>query len=109
MNFYISGFYNSNNVLFENLIACTGEPKTDLIKYDYVNLDPDFIMGEQSDITITHIELLYFSVWVGGAEINQYPVGDLEAQELVNNYLEDGYDDVKAEPIPPKGTLKWPI
>ena len=99
---YISGHYKSNGVLFSDSVACIGEPRNDLLTYSFINLPPDHILGEHEDIVVTHLELMFFSVWAGGVEINQYPVSWVEAEELFDNYVDDGYDDVVIAPIPPK-------
>ncbi len=100
---YISGHWKSNGVLFSNAIACIGDPRTDTLDYSFINLPPEHILGEHEDIVVSHLELMFFSVWAGGAEINQYPVSWVEAKELFDNYVADGYDDVVIEPLPPKG------
>ncbi len=38
-----------------------------------------------------------FSVWVGGAEANDYYLTQDEAAKLADEYIEDGYDDVFIE------------
>ena len=40
-----------------------------------------------------------YSVWVGGTEVNDYYLTETLAEELANEYIEDGYDDVKIEQI----------
>ena len=38
-----------------------------------------------------------YSVWVGATEINDYYIPKHKAKELANQYIQDGYDDVKIE------------
>jgi len=38
-----------------------------------------------------------YSVWVGGTEINDYYIPKQQAEDLANQYIQDGYDDVKIE------------
>tara|TARA_R100000700_G_C3095401_1_gene94867 strand:+ start:394 stop:534 length:141 start_codon:yes stop_codon:yes gene_type:complete len=38
-----------------------------------------------------------YSVWVGGTEINDYYIPKHKAKQLANQYIQDGYDDVKIE------------
>jgi hypothetical protein len=40
-----------------------------------------------------------FTVWVGGTEVNDYYLTEVEAEALANEYLDDGYDDVIVENI----------
>ena len=40
-----------------------------------------------------------FTVWVGGSEVNNYYLTLIEAAELADEYIEDGYDDVQIEKI----------
>jgi len=40
-----------------------------------------------------------YIVWVGGVEVNDYPLTKLEATELALEYYEEGYDDVAIECI----------
>lgn len=35
-----------------------------------------------------------YTVWVGGVEVNDYPLTRMEAKILAGIYEEDGYDDV---------------
>ena len=35
-----------------------------------------------------------YSVWVGGVEVNDYKLTRAEAEELAQEYKDDGYDDV---------------
>lgn len=35
-----------------------------------------------------------YSVWVGGVEINDYPLTAKQAEQVANEYKEDGYEDV---------------
>lgn len=35
-----------------------------------------------------------WSVWVGGGEVNDYPLTMNEAKLIANNYLDENYDDV---------------
>ena len=35
-----------------------------------------------------------WSVWVGGAEVNDYQLGLRDAQDLAREFTDDGYDDV---------------
>lgn len=39
-------------------------------------------------------DLEIYSVWVGGAEVNDYYLNPRQAIDLVNHYVSDGYDDV---------------
>lgn len=36
-----------------------------------------------------------FSVWVGGIEVNDSLLTEIEANELAEQYRADGYDDVQ--------------
>tara|TARA_R100001015_G_C4634922_1_gene202681 strand:+ start:202 stop:384 length:183 start_codon:yes stop_codon:yes gene_type:complete len=38
-----------------------------------------------------------YSVWIGGTEINDYYMHKKQAEDLANQYIQDGYDDVKIE------------
>jgi len=38
-----------------------------------------------------------YSVWVGGAEVNDHLLNKEEAYALARAYKEDGYDDVEME------------
>jgi len=40
-----------------------------------------------------------FTVWVGGTEVNDSYLTEVEAEALANEYLDDGYDDVIVENI----------
>jgi len=40
-----------------------------------------------------------YTVWVGGSEVNNYHLTLIEAEELADEYIEDGYDDVQIEKI----------
>ena len=40
-----------------------------------------------------------WTVWVGGIEVNDYLLTEEEANDLVFQYEEDGYDDVVKEKI----------
>lgn len=40
-----------------------------------------------------------FTVWVGGSEVNDYLLTLVQAIELADVYIDDGYDDVKIEQI----------
>ena len=40
-----------------------------------------------------------FTVWVGGTEVNDYLLTEVEALALADEYLDDGYDDVIVENI----------
>ena len=35
-----------------------------------------------------------WSVWVGGGEVNDYPLTRMQAERLAQEYMTDGYDDV---------------
>ena len=35
-----------------------------------------------------------WSVWVGGGEVNDYPLTRIQAEKLAQKYKNDGYDDV---------------
>ena len=35
-----------------------------------------------------------WSVWVGGGEVNDYPLTRIQAERLAQEYKNDGYDDV---------------
>ena len=39
----------------------------------------------------------FYSVWVGGTEVNDYYLSLYEAQELAKEYEQDGYQDVKIQ------------
>lgn len=39
----------------------------------------------------------YYSVWVGGAEVNDFPLTMGQALRLAQEYIEDGYDDVEMD------------
>lgn len=78
-----------------------GVPDTDIFFYAFegeeqlqkmqTNPEPDFI--------VVSWVLVYdkYSVWVGGAEINEYSLTFDEAEALAEQFIEDGYDDVKVE------------
>ena len=36
-----------------------------------------------------------FTVWVGGAEVNDYYLSEDKAEDLAQDFLDDGYDDVE--------------
>ena len=38
-----------------------------------------------------------YSVWVGGSEINDYPLTKSQANRVAQNYIKKGYDDVVIE------------
>lgn len=40
-----------------------------------------------------------YSVWVGGSEVNDYYLTKEQAEDLAEEYKEDGYDDVVIEEI----------
>jgi hypothetical protein len=40
-----------------------------------------------------------WTVWIGGAEVNDYPVGLQEAQNLANQFISDGYQDTYLEQV----------
>ena len=40
-----------------------------------------------------------YTVWVGGAEVNDYLLSKIDAEVLAEEYKEDGYDDVSVEKI----------
>lgn len=40
-----------------------------------------------------------YSVWVGGCEVNDYYLTKAEAEDLAEEYKEDGYDDVFIEEV----------
>ena len=40
-----------------------------------------------------------WSVWVGGIEVNDYPLTKVDATQLAIEYYEDGYKDVGVECI----------
>ena len=40
-----------------------------------------------------------YTLWVGGSEVNNYYLTLIEAEELADEYIEDGYDDVQIEKI----------
>ena len=50
-----------------------------------------------SQNTQTNISL--YSVWIGGGEVNDYPLTLSEAQDIVQQYQNQGYDDVSIEQI----------
>jgi len=37
---------------------------------------------------------VYYSVWVGGAEVNDFPLTFRRATEVAQSYINVGYDDV---------------
>ena len=39
----------------------------------------------------------YYSVWVGGVEVNDFPLTMGSAWRLAQEYIDDGYDDVEME------------
>jgi hypothetical protein len=41
----------------------------------------------------------FYSVWVGGGEVNDYPLTYAQAQEIARQYRKDGYDDVAIEKL----------
>lgn len=40
-----------------------------------------------------------YTVWVGGIEVNDYYLSYEEAEDLAQEYIDDGYDDVVIEPM----------
>ena len=40
-----------------------------------------------------------YTVWVGGGEINDYPLSLEDAQAVALDYKEQGYDDVHVEKV----------
>ncbi len=40
-----------------------------------------------------------FTVWVGGVEANDYYLTEKEAENLAEEYRNDGYDDVVIEEV----------
>ena len=38
-----------------------------------------------------------YSVWVGGSEINNYPLTKSQAKRVAQSYIKKGYDDVAIE------------
>jgi hypothetical protein len=40
-----------------------------------------------------------FTVWVGGVEVNDYYLTKKEAENLAEEYRNDGYDDVLIEEV----------
>jgi|11_taG_2_1085331.scaffolds.fasta_scaffold158439_2 hypothetical protein len=40
-----------------------------------------------------------YSVWVGCNEVNNYYLSHSDAQDLADEYIEDGYDDVHIEKL----------
>ena len=40
-----------------------------------------------------------YTLWVGGSEVNNYYLTLIEAEELADEYIEGGYDDVQIEKI----------
>lgn len=40
-----------------------------------------------------------YSVWVGGIEVNDHYLTYTEANEVFNEYIECGYDDVHIEQV----------
>ena len=40
-----------------------------------------------------------YSLWVGGSEVNDYYLTKEQAEDLAEEYKEDGYDDVVIEEI----------
>lgn len=44
--------------------------------------------------------MIKYTVWVGGVEVNDYYLdSESEANELANEYIDDGYDDVIVESV----------
>lgn len=41
-----------------------------------------------------------YSVWVGGVEVNDYPLDYAQATSLADQFTKDGYDDVAIELLP---------
>lgn len=41
----------------------------------------------------------FYTVWVGGSEVNDYEIDFEEAKRLKEHYLDLGYDDVEIEEI----------
>lgn len=39
----------------------------------------------------------FYSVWVGGVEVNDFPLTMGKALRLAQEYIDDGYDDVEME------------
>lgn len=37
---------------------------------------------------------IFYSVWVGGVEVNDHLITKEEAQKVAQNYIDEGYDDV---------------
>ena len=40
-----------------------------------------------------------FTVWVGGVEVNDYYLTEEEAENLAEEYRNDGYDDVVIDEV----------
>jgi hypothetical protein len=40
-----------------------------------------------------------FSVWVGGVEVNDYYLTEIQANSLAKQYCDQGYDDVLIEEL----------
>jgi hypothetical protein len=43
-----------------------------------------------------------WTVWVGGGEVNQYLLNKKQAEELAQEYIDDGYDEVVIQQYPNK-------
>lgn len=37
----------------------------------------------------------FYNVWVGGTEVNDYPLSKKDAQNLQDDYIDDGYIDTE--------------
>jgi hypothetical protein len=42
---------------------------------------------------------VFYSVWVGGGEVNNYPLTLDQAKRIARQYIADGYDDVQIEKL----------
>lgn len=47
-----------------------------------------------------------YSVWVGGGEVNKDYLTYIQAYNLAEEYISDGYDDVQIEEMPLTNTHK---
>ena len=39
----------------------------------------------------------YYSVWVGGTEVNDYYITKFQAEKIAKKFINDGYDDVQIQ------------
>lgn len=44
---------------------------------------------------------MFYTIWVGGVEVNSHLVSREEAYRIANNWRNDGYDDVIVERYKP--------